>query len=117
MARRLRGRLGCSASGATATSTSRCAALGRLLFVAFRSQRRGDIVRQHDQINATGYFVLIAGHVQAAGSWTEVGAGRKIQILAVPVERRMTGVAHAVGDLLALPTIERPDVDCPEAIG
>ncbi len=65
----------------------------RLLFVALRRQRRRDIVRQHDQVDAARDFVLVAGHVEAADRGAVVGAGGEVEILAVAVEGRMARVA------------------------
>ena len=50
--------------------------------------------------------MLVARHVQRALRRTVIGAGSEIEILPIAIERRMAGVTHAVGHLLALSAIE-----------
>src|SRR5258708_15212208 len=61
--------------------------------------------------------MLVAGHIQAAGCRSVIGAGGKVQVLSVLVEGGMTRVTHAIGDLRALAVSQRINVNDVQAVG
>ena len=79
-----RGARACIAAAAAAPAIRR--RTRRAFLIAFRRERRRNVVRQHRQVDAAGDFVLVAAHVEPAGGGPVVGAGREIQILPVAVE-------------------------------
>ena len=83
----------------------------RLFFIALRRHRRGLILREYGQIHAACDRALNARHVEPAAAQGCIGARREVEILALFIEVRVSGVAHAIGHLEGLVLLQRIDED------
>lgn len=84
--------------------------------VAFRGERRREILAQHDHIHAARDVQDIAGHIEPAGGGPDIRAGGEIQVFAVLVEDGEFGVARSVGNLRGLARRERVNEDGTEMV-
>jgi hypothetical protein len=75
--------------------------------VAFRRERRRNIVAQNDGVNAARSLLRDAGKIGKADRRTDVRARRKENVFAAFIENRVAGVAETVGDLSRLIFVER----------
>ncbi len=91
--------------------------LDRLLLVAFRGERGGQVAAQHDGVDVAGGHAVDAREVGPGEAAAEVGRGGDVEVFAAAVEDREGGVAHAVGEPAGLAAGQRMDENRVEQVG
>src|SRR6202034_3850532 len=103
--------------GFTARIRTRGRGGGRFFVVTFGKKRRGQILTQHDEVEAAGHGVLVTGHVDTGGGQSGVGAGGEIEVFSALVEAGRLAVAHPVGDLRGFSGVQGVDKNSVQVIG
>ena len=81
------------------------------LFIALLRERRGSVLAQNGDVEALSHIHIRVRHGEPVLHRARVGGSEEVQVLPAGIENRLTRLAQAVRDFIALFFLEGIDVD------